>query len=403
MSDVTSIPAFSAATPSLADIYDLIAADARERDANRVHPHAALDLLRKAKFGALRLPKSQGGAGASLREVIGQLLLLAEADSNVAHIYRNHVTFVDRVLIGSDDPRRDKWRDVVRNGGIVGLAATEIDRPQIGGTLPHKSILTREGDGYRLNGIKFYSTGSLYADLILVRATGANGEGINLVVPTNREGVELIDDWDGMGQRVTGSGTTKFHNVRIEADEVMVDAEQPSYLTAYTSTIAQTIVTTLVAGNLRAIFRDAKAVLHGRGRNFYYAPNEIAAHDPLLQQTIGRIAAEAYAAEVLVLDVASKLDLAAAAREAGEPVAGLAHEAAVVASKAKVIIDELALRAGSELFDIAGASAAIRARNLDRHWRNIRTLASHNPAVYRAQLVGAYELHGTELPGLGFF
>ena len=66
-------------------------------------------------------------------------------------------------------------------------------------------------------------------------------------------------------------------------------------------------------------------------------------------------------------------------------------------------MDELTLRSATALFDVGGASAATKGKNLDRHWRNARTLASHNPAVYKAQLVGAYELHGTRLPPLGFF
>ena len=54
------------------------------------------------------------------------------------------------------------------------------------------------------------------------------------------------------------------------------------------------------------------------------------------------------------------------------------------------------------LFDVDGASAATRGKNLDRQ-RNARTLSSHNPASYKAQALGAYELHGTRLPTLGFF
>ena len=191
MSDLASPTAFTPSVPSLPEVYELIAADATLRDHDRVHPHVALDLLRRAGFGSLRLPKAQGGAGASLREVIGQLLLLAEADSNVAHIFRNHVTFVERVLVASDDPRRDGWREVVRNGGIVGVANTELDRPQTGGKIPLKTTLVRNGDGYRLNGTKFYST-----------------------------------------------GTTNFDNVHIGEDEVIVDAGNPAFLQPYISTLA---------------------------------------------------------------------------------------------------------------------------------------------------------------------
>jgi alkylation response protein AidB-like acyl-CoA dehydrogenase len=393
----------TARSPALRRLYDLIAEGASARDFERAHPFEALSLLRDARFGALLLPISEGGGGGSLRDVIEEAIHLGEADSNVAHIFRNHFTFVERFLVGSTDERRLVWRQTVLDGGIVGLATTELDRPQTGGSYPLKTALTPDGDGFRLRGTKYYSTGSLYADLILVRATAPDNVGVTVIIPADRQGVELLDDWDGIGQRVTGTGTTNFHDVRVEASEVIVDRDNPSYLLAYISTIAQTFVTAVNAGIVRASLRDAKALLHSRGRNFYYAPAESAAHDPILQQTIGRIAADAFAAELVVLAAADKLTVAAQARWDGGPVADLAHDAAVAAAKAKVIVDELALRSTTALFDVGGASAATQRKNLDRHWRNARTLSSHNPAAYKAQLLGAYELHGTRLPDLGFF
>jgi alkylation response protein AidB-like acyl-CoA dehydrogenase len=402
MNDIVST-AVTARSPALRQIYDVIAAGASARDADRVHPHDALTLLRQARFGALHLPVDVGGGGGTLRDVIEEAIYLAEADTNVAHIFRNHFTFVERFLVGSTDERRQSWRKTVLDGGIVGLATTELDRPQTGGAYPLKTTLVQDGDGFRLRGTKYYSTGSLYADLILIRATSAGGVGVTVVVPATRPGVELIDDWDGIGQRVTGTGTTNLHDVRVEAHEVIVDRDNPSYLLPYTSTIAQLFVTAVNAGIVRATLRDAKALLLGRGRNFYYAPSATASEDPILQEAVGRIAADSFATELVVLGAADQLVQAAEARHAGHPVDDLAHNAAVAAAKAKVIVDELTLRSATALFDVGGASAATRGKNLDRHWRNARTLSSHNPASYKAQALGAYELHGTRLPTLGFF
>jgi alkylation response protein AidB-like acyl-CoA dehydrogenase len=399
MNDIVS----TAHSPALRQIYDVIATGAAARDADRVHPHDSLTLLRQARFGALHLPVAEGGGGGTLRDVIEEAIHLAEADTNVAHIYRNHFTFVERFLVGSTDERRLGWRRTVLDGGIVGLATTELDRPQTGGTYPLKTTLTPDGDGFRLRGTKYYSTGSLYADLILIRATAAGNVGVTVVVPADRQGVDLIDDWDGIGQRVTGTGTTNLHDVRVEAHEVIVDRDNPSYLLPYTSTIAQLFLTAINAGIIRATLRDAKALLHSRGRNFYFAPSPTASHDPILQETVGRIAADAFAAELVVLGAAEHLARTAQARHGGQAVDNIAHEAAVAAAKAKIIVDELALRSATALFEVGGASAATRGKNLDRHWRNARTLASHNPASYKAQALGAYELHGTRLPTLGFF
>jgi alkylation response protein AidB-like acyl-CoA dehydrogenase len=67
------------------------------------------------------------------------------------------------------------------------------------------------------------------------------------------------------------------------------------------------------------------------------------------------------------------------------------------------VVDELALKSGSLLFDVGGASAAKRSTNLDRHWRNARTLSSHNPLAHKNRSIGDLELNGAPLPPAGFF
>ena len=52
---------------------------------------------------------------------------------------------------------------------------------------------------------------------------------------------------------------------------------------------------------------------------------------------------------------------------------------------------------------VGGASATKRSFNLDRHWRNARTLASHNPGTYKARAIGDHVINGTPLPINGFF
>jgi len=48
-----------------------------------------------------------------------------------------------------------------------------------------------------------------------------------------------------------------------------------------------------------------------------------------------------------------------------------------------------------------GASGVSEDLLLDRHWRNARTLASHNPRVYKARILGDWLINGTDpLPNL---
>jgi alkylation response protein AidB-like acyl-CoA dehydrogenase len=145
------------------------------------------------------------------------------------------------------------------------------------------------------------------------------------------------------------------------------------------------------------------ALVLRRERSFYYAPAPRPADDPLLQQTVGQIAANAFAAEAVVLAAADALDAASIARERGENGVALDAEAARRAAEAKIAVDELAIRSGGLLFDVGGASATRHSANLDRHWRNARTLASHNLGSCKARAIGNLEINGAPLPAEGFF
>jgi len=56
------------------------------------------------------------------------------------------------------------------------------------------------------------------------------------------------------------------------------------------------------------------------------------------------------------------------------------------------------LRAATRLFDALGASATRSTTALDRHWRNARTVSSHNPLVYKARIVGDWVINGRTPP-----
>ncbi len=380
-----------------------IAEGASERERERILPFETIDLIRGARLGALRLPTSAGGAGSSIRELFEIVIRLGEADANVAHILRNHFSVVERLVRHPRDDQHRQWQKAVADGAIIGLAATELETPKVGDVRPN-TTLTPDGDDYLLNGTKYYSTGTLYSDYVLVRTADSSGANAATLIPVKREGVELLDDWDGLGQRLTATGTTHFRNVRVKRQEVVFDAPDVGYGIPYANTFAQLFLTAINAGIAQAILRDATALVRSRKRTFYYAPNEIPTDDPLLQQTVGQIASGAFAAETVVLAAADALDAATDAFDAGDPNAvDAAHKAALLSAKAKIIADEFAIRGGSLLFDVGGASATKKVTNFDRHWRNARTLSSHNPTTYKARSIGQYEISGTPLPAKGFF
>ncbi len=175
--------------------------------------------MRASGLGALRVPSEHGGGGATLRELFATVIALAAVDVNVAHILRGHFSHVEERL-RLDEAQRRHVIDLALRGAIVGNASTELGSTPAG-AFTWQTKLTPEGDGYRLTGKKFFTTGTLYADYAEVLASNPAGATVIALVPTDRDGVTVLDDWDGFGQRATGTGTAIFDNVVVNADELL--------------------------------------------------------------------------------------------------------------------------------------------------------------------------------------
>lgn len=394
-------PVVTVGSPVLRQLIQAIAGDAEARERRDVPARKAIDWIRAARLGAFRLPQSQGGGGASLPDLFGLVIDLAEADSNIPHILRNHFGFVEKALRTPGNPRYRRWLEHVRAGRLVGLGASELGTQNIG-DFRGGTRLDPKGDGFVLNGTKYYSTGNFYSDFIAVNASTPDGRSASAFVPVDRAGVDVADDWDGIGQRLTASGTTTLTDVAVDKDDVLFIAEEDVAL-PFQATFAQLYLTAIIAGILRSVVTDASGLVKRRDRNYYHAVASRPADDPLLQQTIGRLASVAYVAEATVLRAADALGQAFQSAIDGQLDRDLFTEAALRTAKSKVVIDELALGAANQLFDVGGASAAKQSQRLDRHWRNIRTISSHNPISYKARALGDHVVNGTPLPSASFF
>jgi alkylation response protein AidB-like acyl-CoA dehydrogenase len=393
-------------TPALARLLEQVADGAAERERALEAPFAAIDLVRETRLGAIRVPAEDGGGGASLPQLFEVLIALAEADSNVAHILRVHFSFVERLRGGFDADHRERWTRLVNEGKIFGNAISEQNGRQVGmGGLETMLTPDSAGDGFRLNGEKFYSTGSLYSDWTQIYAMTPEGTIAAVTLPVDREGLSILDDWDGFGQRLTGTGTTRLEDVRVAPDEV-VDFGLPEDLIAAPhihGAFLQLYLQAVTVGALRAVRNDAVALVRRRRRSFSHSAAESPADDPQILQVVGEIAADAFAAEAIVLAAAERIETAGGSIVDGLPDADLAEAAQVAAAEAKVAIDAFAPRTAGRLFDVGGASATQSSANLDRHWRNIRTISTHNPTINKASAVGDFFVNGTPPPRNGFF
>jgi alkylation response protein AidB-like acyl-CoA dehydrogenase len=391
-------------SPAWAELLTQINAGARERDLNDKNPFDQVASLKRAGFGTLRLPEHLGGAGLTVPQLFSEVIDVAQADPIVAHIFRTHFWFAEERLRTAGDPSSARWLRKVAEGNIFGNAFSEKGSLAVGSLVFNTRLRPSEGGGYRLDGEKFYSTGTLFSDYLTVATTTDHDSVATVVVPADREGVRLIDDWDGFGQRRTGTGTTEFTNVAVWDDEVLTDTPydaDPVPTVQYAS--LQLFIHAVVAGILASVVDDGIALLRSRDRSFSHALSEKPTDDPLYQRQLGELASTAYIAKAVVLDAAEAIGAATASEVDGVPDPRLAAEAQLKVAKVKVHLDGVAPEAATRLLELGGASAASRQRNLDRHWRNIRTITLHNPVAYKARVIGQNLLHGTPVPANAYF
>ncbi|GAA1604974.1 acyl-CoA dehydrogenase family protein [Actinoplanes couchii] len=379
------------------DVLSELEAGSAERESAPERPHDVVDRLRGTGFLALRVPRAHGGADASLRRVFEALIDVARADSNVAQALRAHFAYVEGLRFAPSGAFQ-----AITDGSVIGNAITEPTGAAAGDFAGLSTVFTRTGDGWTITGTKFYSTGTLYADRVWVWGVTEQGVPASALIPLDRPGITVVDDWDGFGQRASGSGTTHFAGTPATTDEVVVAGSEPPPRLAI-GAFLQLWLTAVVVGNLEAASNDAQTLLRGRRRGITHGTTELPRHDPVLLQQVGDIASKAYAARVIVLDAASLLDDVDARLHAGELDGTAAQEAGRRVAEAKISVERLALDAATALFEVGGASATRAGANLDRHWRNIRTLASHNSTRIKARVIGDHVINGSDLPDNTYF
>lgn len=374
-------------------VFERIGESARQREQHRQLPYQPIAWLREAGFGRLRLPQEEGGFGASIPQLFSLLVDLAAADSNVAQALRGHFSFVEDRLNQSPGAQRSLWTGRIANGDLVGNGWTENGATTLGTA---QTRLTADGEHWRLDGTKYYTTGSIFADWIDTCGQTEDGRLVMVAVGTDQDQVEIEDDWDGFGQRTTGSGTARFRAARVHSNQLF-DLEQAfPYRTAF----FQLNLVAVLAGIAQAIEHQGARLIAERQRVYSHGNAGLARHDAQVQQVMGRVSARAYAAKAVLLRAAEAAQKVYVSRfqEDPEEQKQARINAEIESAQAQIIAAEQTLGAATEIFNGLGASA-IRAESLlDRHWRNARAVASHNPIIYKERIVGDWRINGSEPP-----
>lgn len=375
-------------------------ASASERDASRRLPFEQVAALKESGLLAVTVPVAHGGIAATASVLAEVFRLIAHADPSLAQIPHSHFVFLEALRLQGTDDQKAYFYERVLSGAL--LANSQSERGPHTIDVDTTTLVRQRSGDYVLSGRKFYSTGALFADWVLVRASVTDGVEVPTAstpkavafVARDAEGLSVVDDWDGMGQRTTASGTVTLDSVAVPREHAVPFSPiftGPTVYGARAQLLHSAIDVGIATGALAAGVRAAE-----RARPHFEAGVATAVEDPTLVAVAGELAVTVRGAQALLAEAARAVDTASVALTAES-----AAEASVAVAVAKVAAVRASLEASNVLFELGGTRSASASGNLSRYWRDARTHTLHDPTRWKVQHIGRWTLSGTPPPRHG--
>lgn len=361
-------------------------ATAVERDKKGGTAKAERDLIRQSGLLSLITPKSLGGYGENWKTILQFTREIAKVDGSIAHLFGYHFLCLKSVhLYGSPEQAAKFEKETAESNLFWGNAFNPRDE---------NAVVNQVGNQWVVNGKKSFCSGAKDSDRLLISAKNPEKETPFIaVIPTNRRGIVVKDDWDSFGQRQTDSGTVIFQNVIIEKDEVLdfYEKEQNSLFPTIRTHTAQSILTHVLLGVAEGAFEAAKSYTKTITRPWLTSGAETADRDPYNLHHYGEFFVQLTAASALADRAAESLQEAwDKERAINEQERG---ECGITIATAKVITAKTALEVTSRMFEVMGARATAGKYRFDRFWRNVRTHTLHDPIDYKIRDIGNWVLN----------
>jgi SfnB family sulfur acquisition oxidoreductase len=392
----TAVPVITGDAQALAVARDFaadLATGDSERDAQRRLPRAEVAALAASGLLGVTVPREHGGADVSARTMGELIATLSEGDASVGQIPQNHFFFVQVLREAANAAQQQFFFAEVLAGRHFGNALSER-----GTRTPGEYAIRfepRPGGDVLIDGTKYYATGSPFAPWIPIFATDPDGGKVAAWVPAHTPGVTVVDDWHGMGQRTTGSGTVRFEQVVIPSDWVVpvwTIFERTEVFGAFGNYLHAAID----LGIARAALRDGKDLVRRIARPGAESTVARPAEDPLVIQEFGELALRVRTAAALLHEAGDAIDAARA-----DLTVESAAEASLAVAAARAETDRAAVGVASDVFALIGSRATANDLNLHRHWRNARTHTLHDPRRMKIQHIGNHALNDVPPPPSG--
>jgi alkylation response protein AidB-like acyl-CoA dehydrogenase len=366
---------------------------AAERDKAGGNPKFERDLIRKSGLLSLAIPQQYGGQGADWKTIFQTVQTIAQVDSSLAHVYAFHHLLISTVQLFAQPEQYQQWFEQTAQQHLFwGNTLNPLDK--------RTTVQKVSENEFIFHGDKSFCSGSIDSDILLCSGFNAADQLLIAVIPTQREGVSFLGDWNNMGQRQTDSGTSHFEQVKVYKDELLLNPGPLS--TPYSSLrplIAQLIFVHLFLGVAEGAFEVARQSMQTQ-KAWSKSLAEQAIHDPYIQKHFADFYVQLQSVRLLTEQAVEALQ---AAWNIGEDLTEQQRgQVSIAIATAKIAATNSSLFVTQNIFQVLGARATTAQLNLDRFWRNVRTQTLHDPIDYKYQEVGEWVLTG-KVPNPSFY
>jgi len=332
----------------------------RGMDRERTYPTDFVRALTEAGYLAALIPETYGGSGLPVAAGVAILEEIHRSGCNGAACHAQMYT-MGTVLRHGSEAQKQAYLPGIASGELR-LQAFGVTEPASGSDTTRLSTrAVRDGDHYRVNGQKIWTSRALYSDLMLLLARTTAREDVKK--PSDGLSVFLIDlrQLKGNGveirpiETMINHHTTEvfFDDALIPADSLIGDEGRGFRYILDGMNAERILIAGESTGDARYFLRRASD--YAREREVFGAP--IGANQGI-QFPLARAYAETEAAEL----VARK---AAALFEAGVPCGAEAN-------MAKLLCSEAGWHAAEACMQTFGGFAFAREYDIERKWREAR-------------------------------
>ncbi len=253
------------------------------------------------------------------------------------------------------------------------------------GTLPGR----RDGNGWRLNGDGLAEAGALVADRLLLVFYDAADAAYVATIPADAPGLRRKTTPETIGQRQSGGAVILATDLSVPIGAWAVLSDN---MLAHLDALQQASRISLLVGTAEGALAEGRVYTLNKSRPWVHSGYGKHVDDPFVQRRYGDLHIRARAAAALADAAIARFE--AAIQSGGRPDADLL----ATLDTAELWAAQVALAAGSGIFEVMGARSATKENGYDRFWRNARTVTLRHPIEPRAIAIGDWLLSQSASP-----